>query len=487
MRPSFLDRLIRCKPLASFVAEASDDREHKALGRSIGLFHLVMFGVGGTIGTGIFFVLSQQVPVAGPAVILSFLIAGVAAGLTALCYAEISSLIPISGSSYSYAYATLGEGAAYFVAACLVLEYGVSAAAVAVGWSEYLAKLVSDLFGMTLPYALSHAPLLVDPDNPYALAFGGAGVANLPAVLLVGLCSLLLLRGSHESVLANTLMVIVKLSVLTLFIVVAGCAFHGANLKPFAPHGLGGISTAAGSIFFTFVGLDAVSTAGEEVVNPRRNLPLALLLALLIVILFYSLVAAAALGVQPAAEFQGQEAGLAVILEAVTGAQWPADVLAAGAVVSIFSVTLVCLFGQSRIFFAMARDGLLPGFFYRVTQRSRAPYVCTIVVGVAVAAIAAFVPAEVLWDLTSMGTLVAFTIVSLGVIILRRTQPDAPRGFKVPLFPLLPMLSVASCLYLILHLHALVFEVTGIWLAIAGAVYLSYSARHSRLEESPRA
>jgi APA family basic amino acid/polyamine antiporter len=322
----------------------------------------------------------------------------------------------------------------------------------------------------------------VDPDNPYALAFGGNGLVNLPAVFLVVACTVLLLRGSRESVLANSIMVCIKLSVLILFIVVAGSAFHAANLQPFAPHGLGGVSAAAGSIFFTFVGLDAVSTAGEEVVNPRRNLPLALLLALLVVILFYSLVSVAALGAQSAAAFQGQEAGLAVILENVTGASWPADILAAGAVVSIFSVTLVCLFGQSRIFFAMARDGLLPAFFYRVTERRRSPYVCTLVVAVAVSAIAAFVPADILWDLTSMGTLVAFTVVSIGVIILRRTQPDAPRGFTVPFFPLVPMLSIVSCLYLILHLPVLVFEVTGIWLAVTGLVYLGYSARHSRLE-----
>ena len=480
MITSLYGRLTRRKPIAAF----EQDRGPMTLDRSIGLFQLVMFGVGGTIGTGIFFVLTQQVPVAGPAVILSFLIAGVAAGLTALCYAEMSSTIPVSGSSYSYAYATLGEGAAFFVAACLVLEYGVSAAAVAVGWSEYVAKLVSDLTGVTLPYALTHAPITADPANVYALTLGGhgAGLINLPAVILVGLCTILLLRGSRESVLANTLMVLTKLAVLTLFVVVAGGAFQARNLAPFAPHGLGGVGAAAGSIFFTFVGLDSVSTAGEEVVNPRRNLPLAILLALLVVIVFYSLVALAALGAQPAGAFAGQEAGLAVILQHVTGAKWPADILAAGAVISIFSVTLVCLFGQSRILFAMSRDGLLPGFFRRITAGARAPWGATASVGLAVAVIAAFVPSEVLWDLTSMGTLAAFTVVSAGVIILRRTQPAVERGFRTPLFPLVPMLSVISCLYLISQLRLLVFEVTCVWLAVAGAIYIGYSARNSRLE-----
>jgi len=472
-----IGRFTRRKPIEAFGTG------HSALQRSIGLFQLVMFGVGGTIGTGIFFVLTQQVPVAGPAVILSFLIAGFAAGLTALCYAEMSSTIPIAGSSYSYTYATLGEAPAFFVAACLVLEYGVSGAAVAVGWSEYVAKLVSDLSGVTLPYALTHSPIVADPANVYALRFGGpgAGIINLPAVILIGLCTLLLMRGSRESVLANTLMVMTKLAVLTLFIVVAGGAFQAHNLTPFAPHGLGGVGAAAGSIFFTFVGLDSVSTAGEEVVNPRRNLPLAILIALAVVLTFYALVAMAALGAQPASAFGGQEAGLAVILQHVTGAKWPADILAAGAVVSIFSVTLVCLFGQSRILFAVSRDGLLPGFFHKVAARTHVPFGSVASVGAAVALIAAFTPSEVLWDLTSMGTLAAFTVVSLGVIILRRTQPAAERGFRTPLFPLVPVLSVVSCLYLILQLRPLVFEVTGVWLAVAGAIYLGYSARHSAL------
>jgi APA family basic amino acid/polyamine antiporter len=473
-----LDRLIRRKPIDRFGTG------HSALQRSIGLFQLVMFGVGGTIGTGIFFVLTQQVPVAGPAVILSFMIAGFAAGLTALCYAEMSSTIPIAGSSYSYTYATLGEAPAFFVAACLVLEYGVSGAAVAVGWSEYVAKLVADLTGLTLPYALTHAPIVADPANVYALRFGGpgAGLINLPAVVLISLCTLLLMRGSRESVLANTLMVMTKLAVLTLFIVVAGGAFQAHNLTPFAPHGLAGVGAAAGSIFFTFVGLDSVSTAGEEVVNPRRNLPLAILIALAVVLTFYALVAVAALGSQPASAFAGQEAGLAVILQHVTGAKWPADILAAGAVVSIFSVTLVCLFGQSRILFAVSRDGLLPGFFHKIAARTHVPFGSVASVGVAVAVIAAFTPSEVLWDLTSMGTLAAFSVVSLGVIILRRTQPTATRGFRTPFFPLVPVLSVISCLYLIFQLRPLVFEVTGVWLAVAGAIYLGYSARNSGLE-----
>ncbi len=373
---------------------------------------------------------------------------------------------------------------AFFVAAFLVLEYGISASAVAVGWSEYVGKLVTNVTGWVMPYNLTHAPLTVDPDNPYALTFGGegAGLFNLPAVVLVFMCAILLIRGSRESVKANTIMVLIKLSVLTMFVAIAGSGFKAGNLVPFAPHGFTGIGQAAGAIFFTFVGLDAVCTAGEEVVNPKRNLPLGIILALIIVIIFYALVAMAALGVQPADKFGGQEAGLAVILENATGAQWPANILAGGAVISIFSVTLVSLYGQTRVLFAMSRDGMLPEFLHQVNPRTMTPIGCTVVVTLFVAAIAAVVPADVLWDLTSMGTLVAFTVVSLGVMILRRRNGGAGDGFKVPFYPALPILSVISCLYLISQLHLIVFELTAVWLVIAGAIYFAYSVRHSRLE-----
>ena len=484
---SLSNRLLRKKPIERLISDSSGGGgDHATLGRSITLFQLVMFGVGATIGTGIFFVLSQQVPKAGPAVIVAFVIAGIAAGLTALCYAEMSSMIPVSGSSYSYAYATLGEGVAFFVASCLVLEYGISGAAVAVGWSEYVEKLIENLFGFGLPHWLTHAPITIDPSggSAYAMKFGGegSGVINLPAVILIGLCCILLLRGSKESATANTIMVLIKLAVLTMFILIAGSAFNAENLTPFAPHGWVGIGAAAGSIFFTFVGLDAVSTAGEEVVNPKRNLPLAIIIALVIVTGFYILVALSGLGVQKPDDFAGQEAGLATILQNITGAAWPANILAAGAVISIFSVTLISLYGQTRILFAISRDGLLPPILHRVDPRSMTPVACTILVSIFVALIAAFVPSDMLWDLTSMGTLSAFMVVSAGVIILRYKRPDMPRGFTVPFFPVLPILSIASCLYLIFQLHWTVFAVTGAWLVLAALVYFGYSMRRSRLE-----
>jgi APA family basic amino acid/polyamine antiporter len=475
-----LNRLLRKKPIDLLVRDmGAEDSEHKHLKRGITPFQLTMFGVGSTIGTGIFFVLSETVPTAGPAVIVSFLIAGLVAGLTALCYAEMASMIPVSGSSYSYAYVTLGEGVAFFVACCLILEYGISAAAVAVGWSGYLNKVFEILFGSGLPASLISAPLVADG---YSLHFGGGGILNLPAVILVLLCSLLLIRGATESAKANAIMVMVKLGILAMFILMAVTGFSLENLRPFAPHGFAGVSAAAGTIFFTYVGLDAVSTAGEEVENPKRNLPIAIISALIIVTSLYVLVAVTALGVQPADNFGGQEAGLATILQNLTGSDWPALVLACGAVISVFSVTLVVLYGQTRILFAMSRDGLLPELFYRVNPDTLSPVACTIVVAIFVACIAAFVPAAVLWELTSMGTLVAFMVVSTGVIILRQTRPDMPRGFRVPFYPVLPVLSIAACLYLVFNLNPTTFKLFGVWLLLGGLFYVAYSRRHSRLE-----
>lgn len=476
--PSLTHRLLRQKPIDQLVEETRQEGKH--LKRSISLFQLTMFGVGATIGTGIFFVLSQQVPVAGPAVLISFIIAGITAGLTALCYAELSSMIPASGSSYSYAYATLGEGVAFLVAACLILEYGVSAAAVAIGWSEYLNNLIVNVFGVHLPSWMLSAPLQADG---YRLYFGGDGGINLPASVLVFLCCVLLMRGVAESAKVNAIMVVVKLAVLVLFIAIASSAFNAGNLTPFAPHGMAGIGAAAGSIFFTFIGLDAVSIAGEEVENPRRNLPLAIIAALFVVITFYILVALTALGAQAQGLFEGQEAGLAVILQNITGSKWPAIVLAAGAVVSVFSITLVVLYGQTRILFAMSRDGLAPKIFHRVNQRTLTPNANTLIVAIIVSLIAGFIPADVLWDLTSMGTLIAFTVVSIGVILLRYRMPNALRGFKVPLFPVLPILSILACLYLISSLAIIVYVIAGMWVVIAGCYYFFVASKNSALEK----
>jgi basic amino acid/polyamine antiporter, APA family len=292
-QPRLIDQMLRRKPVGVMADETGADTGGGELKRSIGLFQLTLFGVGATIGTGIFVILTEAVPIAGPSVILAFVMAGVVAGLTAICYAELAGAVPVSGSSYSYAYATLGEAVAMVVAACLLLEYGVSAAGVAVGWSQYLNELLDNLFGFTIPESISQAP-------------EQGGVFNLPAVVLIWLCTLLLLRGASESAKVNAVMVLIKLGVLALFIVIGLSGWESDNLSNFAPDGFNGINAAAGIIFFSFIGLDAVSTAGEEVKNPRRNLPLAILGALVIVTSIYVAVAVVAVAAQPVSACEGQ-------------------------------------------------------------------------------------------------------------------------------------------------------------------------------------
>ena len=466
--PTLWQQMVRRKPVTVMTDETGTDTEGGELKRTIGLFQLTLFGVGATIGTGIFVILTDAVPEAGPAVILSFVMAGVVAGLTAICYAELAGAVPVSGSSYSYAYATLGEAVAMVVAACLLLEYGVSAAGVAVGWSQYLNELLDNLFGFTIPESISQAP-------------EQGGVFNVPAVVLIWLCALLLLRGASESAKVNAIMVLIKVAVLILFIAVGVTGWSSDNLSDFTPEGFNGISVAAGIIFFTYIGLDAVSTAGEEVKNPRRNLPLAIIFALITVTTLYMLVAIVAVAAQPVAGFEGQEAGLAAILEDVTGASWPATVLAAGAVISIFSVTLVVIYGQTRILFAMSRDGMIPRFFHRLNPRTLTPVHATIVVACILSVLAGVVPIDFLFEMTSIGTLVAFLIVSIGVMVLRQTAPDLPRGFKVPLYPLIPIGSIAGCIWIIQDLRAVTIYVFFAWTAVALTWYFFYGRHHSML------
>jgi basic amino acid/polyamine antiporter, APA family len=465
---SLREQVLRRKPVAAMTEETGTDTGGGELARSIGLFQLSLFGIGATIGTGIFIVLTESVPVAGPAVILSFVMAGVVAGLTAICYAELASTVPVSGSSYSYAYATLGEGVAIVVGACLLLEYGVASAAVAVGWSQYLNELLDNLFGFTIPDSLSNSPEL-------------DGVINLPAVILVVLCTLLLIRGASESAKANAVMVIIKVSVLLLFVALGLQGWDSDNFSDFSPFGVDGITSAAGIIFFSYIGLDAVSTAGEEVRNPRRTMPLAIIIALITVTTVYIAVAVVAVAAQPIGDFEGQEAGLSAILENVTGSTTPATILAAGAVISIFSVTLVSIYGQTRILFAMGRDGMIPSLFHRLNPRTLTPVPTTIIVATVVSLLAGLLPIDFLAEMTSIGTLVAFLIVSAGVMILRRTEPDLPRGFKVPGYPVTPILSIAGCIWIIQDLRAVTIYVFFAWAAVALAWYFFYGRSHSKL------
>ena len=461
-------QLFRVKPVPRGGGE-----EGGQLKRSIGLFQLTLIGVGGTIGTGIFFILSEAVPIAGPAVIWSFIIAGAVAGLSALCYAELASSVPVSGSSYSYAYSTLGELPAMGVAACLLLEYGVSTAAVAVGWSQYVNQLLGNLFGIQLPAALSNAP-------------EEGGIVNLPAVILIGLCAILLIRGTSHSVVANTIMVLIKIAVLLFFVAVGVTGWDTNHFADFAPFGITGVMTGAGLIFFSFVGLDAVATAGDEVKNPRRNMPIALIAALVIVTGVYVLVAVTALGAQPTADFEGQEAGLSAILERIIGASWPGTLVAAGAVISIFSVTLVVLYGQTRILFSMSRDGMAPRIFQKVNPRTMTPVANTIIVSIVVAILAGVLPINFLAEMTSIGTLAAFTVVSIAVMVLRHREPDLERKFRVPLYPVIPILSIVGCLWIIKDLRPITIIVFLIWTAVVIVWWWFTGRKNSVLGEQIR-
>ncbi|WUI03066.1 amino acid permease [Spirillospora sp. NBC_00431] len=470
---SFARSLLRTKPVDRIVAEGGRG-EGGELKRTMSLLQLTLFSVGATLGTGIFVVLGEAVPKAGPAVVLSFVLAAVTALFSALSYAELAGTIPVSGSSYSYAYATLGELVAWVCGWCLLLEYAVSVSAVAVGWGSYLNEFFDDAAGFTIPAELSGPP-------------GEGGIVNLPAVIVVMFATFLLLRGTSESATANTIMVFLKIGVLLFFCAVAFTAFDSGNLGPFAPMGWAGISAAGSKVFFSYIGFDAASTAGEEARNPRRDLPLAIILSLVIVTVIYVLVGLAAVGAMHWERFDlsGSEASLAQVLDEATGRSWPSMILSLGAVVAIASVVLTVMYGQTRILFAMSRDGLVPRVFQKVSPRRRVPVANTIIVATFISVLAAAIPLGRLVDATSIGTLFAFALVSLGVIVLRRTRPDLPRSFRTPLYPLTPLLGVGFCVYLMVGLGGVTWLVFLLWSLVGLAAYFLYGRRHSRLAAGP--
>lgn len=461
-------RLLRRKPVEQLVAQ-SGHGEGGDLRRSLGLWQLTMISIGATLGTGIFVVLGEAVPDAGPAVILSFVIAGLTALFSALSYAELAGTIPVAGSSYSYAYATMGELVAWVCGWCLLLEYGVSVAAVAVGWGQYIDELLSGTLGLSLPQALSAPP-------------GEGGVFNVPALLVVMLAMVFLLGGAKESARANTVMVVVKVLALLLFCGVASAGLRAGNYEPFMPLGMAGVSAAGATLFFSYIGFDAASTAGEEAKDPQRDMPRAILLSLALVTALYCLVAAVAVGAEPWQKFEGSEAALAGILHNVTGQGfWPV-LLAFGAVVAIASVVLTVLYGQTRILFAMSRDGLVPRIFSKVDPRSGSPRANTVIVSLFCGGLAAVVPLGRLADATSIGTLFAFGLVNIAVLVLRRTRPTMRRTFKVPASPLVPVVGVALCLWMMFSLDAVTWVVFGVWMALGTVVYFAYGMRRSRLQ-----
>ncbi|MEU6794614.1 amino acid permease [Nonomuraea wenchangensis] len=462
-------RLFRTKPTERIVAEGGHG-EGGELRRTMSLWQLTLFSVGATLGTGIFVILGQAVPKAGPAVVLSFVLAAFTALLSALSYAELAGTIPVSGSSYSYAYATMGELVAWVCGWCLMLEYAVSVAAVAVGWGDYLNAFLRSLAGVELPAAVTRSP---GQDG---------GLVNLPAILIVALATWLLLHGASESARANVVFVLIKVAVLLFFCAVAFTAFQSGNLTPFAPLGVAGVTAAASQVFFSYIGFDAASTAGEEARDPRRDLPLAIILSLAVVTAVYVLVAVASVGARPWTEFgRSSEASLSAIADLAVGSTWPGLIISFGAVVAIASVVLTVLYGQTRILFAMSRDGLVPRVFQRVDPRRQVPVANTLIVAGFVSVLAGLVPLGQLAEATSIGTLFAFALVNVGVVVLRQRRPDLPRGFRVPFFPLTPVLGAVMCVLVMAGLAGVTWAAFGLWMAVGLACYFLYGFRRSRL------
>src|SRR3954452_23701680 len=462
--------LFTTKPTKAIVAD-SEEQGHQ-LRRVVGLLDLSALGLGAIIGTGIFVIIGEAITDTGPSILLSFVLAGITCAFSALSYAELASAIPVSGSAYTYAYATLGELVAWIIGWDLILEYGVSVAAIAVGWGGNVNVFLQAAFGYALPTAISKSP-------------SEGGVVNLPAVFIVLAIALLLIRGVRESARANFVLVAIKLAVLVFFIVVAFANFSTKNFHPFYPHGTGSVVSAAAIIFFAYIGFDAVSTGSEEARNPSKDLPFAIIGSLLVCTLFYVLTAVGAFGIAKAETMAGSDAPLATALKDGAGIPWAAWVLALGALVAITSVVLVIFYGQTRIFFAMCRDGLLPEKLATVNQRYGTPARLTIGLGVLIAILAALVPLGAIVELVNIGTLFAFVLVNIGVIILRRTRPEMPRPYRVPWVPVLPVLGVAFAVYLMTDLPGLTWLRFGIWLAVGMLIYALYASRTPRPRPAP--
>ncbi|AWT46010.1 MULTISPECIES: amino acid permease [Streptomyces] len=458
----------RIKSPALLVAESGADREGHGLARTMGLFQLICFGVGAIVGTGIFVGLSDSVAQAGPAVVVSFVLAAITCVFTAFSFAELGGAIPVSGSSYSFAYAGLGETTAFLVGWCLLLEYGISISAVAVGWSQYVNELLHSLVGWQLPAALSAGP-------------GDGGVVNLPAVIVIAMGCVLLVRGVRESARATAAMAAVKLAILLAFCAIGFSAFKDGNLTPFAPAGLGGIGAGTTAAFFSYIGFDAITTAGEEAKNPRRDIPVAILVCMGIVTLLYCAVALAATGAIGGDAVGGRPAALSYVVNQVTGSSVGGGVIAFGAVVAIASVVLAVMYGQTRILMSMSRDGLVPRVFEKVSPRTATPVAGTLIVAVVFAVPAAFASLDAVVDLCTIGTLAIMAVVNIAVIALRRREPGLPRTFRVPLYPVLPLLGVGFCLYLMYETGWTAWLQFAAFLVVGLAVYAAYGRRHSRL------
>ncbi|MBS3964473.1 MAG: amino acid permease [Methylomonas sp.] len=459
-------QLLQRKPVDALTAAEN------SLKRTLTAKDLTLLGVGAIIGAGIFVLTGiAAAKYAGPAIVMSFVLAGIACALAALCYSEMASMIPVSGSAYSYAYATLGELMAWIIGWDLVLEYALASSTVAIGWAGYLLSFLQPL-GLNLPPSLTTA-YLADP---------AAGFINLPAVLIVLMLTALLVVGIRQSAVFNFFMVVIKLAVIVAFILAGMGHVDSTNWADFAPFGFGGILTGAGVIFFAYIGFDAVSTTAQEAINPQKDVPFGIIASLAICTVLYILVAGVLTGVI-AYDQLNVAAPIALAVDHM-GMIWLSPIIKIGAIAGLTSVMLVLLMGQSRIFFTMAKDGLLPPLFAQVHDDFKTPHRSTLMVGVAVALLAGFMPIEKLGELVSIGTLFAFVLVCAGVLVLRSSHPEMERQFRCPAVPWVPLAGIVVCLVLMAGLPLDTWMRLLAWLAIGFVIYFRYGIRHSRLQTS---
>ena len=480
------------KPMSHLLADAADSE--KGLKRTLGSGALVALGIGAIIGAGLFVrTAAAAAQNAGPSVTLGFIVAAIGCALAGLCYAELSSSIPIAGSAYTYTYATMGELLAWVIGWDLVLEYAVGAATVGIAWSEYLNNLlVNVLHWKAIPYEWCH--------SPFEHSVGGIhGIMNVPALGIVTLLSLLLIKGTQESAFVNGIIVITKVTIVIMIIVLGWGFINSGNHQPYIPvattytdsqgvgHNYGGIMGilgAAGVVFFAFIGFDAVSTAAQETKNPKKSMPIGILGSLAICTVLYILFAHVLTGLAPVEFFRttGKEASVvAAINTFMPGYAWLGKLVTVAILAGFSSVILVMLLGQSRVFYSMSRDGLLPRVFSAVHPKFKTPYKANLIILVLVGLFAAFVPGDIVGDMTSIGTLFAFILVCVAVIILRKTEPDLPRQFKTPWVPFVPILGIIVCAAMIFGLGWLNWARLLGWLAIGFVIYFAYSRKNSRL------
>jgi APA family basic amino acid/polyamine antiporter len=490
-----MGNLFATKPVDKLMAEAAEVGEH-SLKRSLGPVNLIALGIGGIIGAGLFVRTAAAIADrAGPSVVLAFLVAGIGCAFAGLCYAEFASMIPVAGSAYTYSYATMGELVAWIIGWDLILEYAVAASTVAIAWSEY-ANRVLDWFGLKIPYQWTHSPFEHDPT-------GLNGIMNIPAVVVLLLLTLLLIRGTKESAFVNGLIVVLKVSIVLLFIGIGWGFINPANHTPLIPavttyttpqgitHAYGGIMGilgAAGVVFFAYIGFDAVSTAAQEARNPKRDMPIGILGSLVFCTILYVLFSWVLSGVATVQDFReaGREASVAfAISKYMHGYEWLSRLVTVAILAGFSSVILVMLLGQSRVFFSMSKDGLVPKVFSDVHPRFRTPYKSNLLFFVFTGLLAAFVPADVTGEMTSIGTLFAFILVCAGVWIMRVKRPDLERGFRVPMAPVVSILGIVVCGAMIYGLGWTNWMRLIVWLLIGFIFYFGYGKNHSRLNAPP--